>query len=269
MSATWVEASAPCSLSLCGGWAVALDRRASARVERVAGTGLEVEWPERLLRVGGAEGRAGGGLGFALELLERHGAREGLRVTLRCRVPDESGLAPALALGEALSLALEESGFVAPAPTAAAQARAAACRFGGVAGGPSGALAARLACDPARVEEALTLIESGLAAPAGPAPPAPLELDRRLEAADWAGLGRDLASCWPAPPPAFRGLVDEAGRLGGGAWLAAGDGGLLVAWLPAGGRAALLARAREAGLRPVGARLDLLGRALEGHGSRG
>ncbi len=269
MNATWVEASAPCSLSLCGGWAVALDRRASARVERVEGSGLEVEWPERLLRAQGAEGRSGGGLGFALELLERHGAREGLRVTLRCRVPDESGLDPALALGEALSLTLEGSGFGAPAPTAAAPARAAACRFGGVAGGSSGTRAARLACDPARVEEALTLIESGLAAPGGPALPAPLELDRRLRAADWAGLGRDLASCWPAPPPALRALVAEAGRLGGGAWLAAGVGGLLVAWLPAGGRGELLARAREAGLRPVGARVDLLGRTLEGLGPRG
>ena len=95
MSASWAEASAPCGLPLCGGWALALDRRASVRVERVPGSPLEVEWPERLLRVQGPEGR-GAGLAFALDLLESRGAREGFRVTLRSRVPEESGLAPVI-----------------------------------------------------------------------------------------------------------------------------------------------------------------------------
>ncbi len=210
MSASWAETSAPCGLPLCGGWAVALDRRASVRVERVPGSPLEVEWPERLLRVQGPDGR-GAGLAFALDLLERRGAREGFRVTLRSRVPEESGLAPGLALRAALGLALDGLGFPGPAPSVPGGAREAAIRLGGLSDSK-----ARLACDPARVEEALALVESGLPVPAIAAEPAPLELAARLLRSEWAGLGAALAACWPAVPPPLQRLAASAAHLGAG-----------------------------------------------------
>jgi hypothetical protein len=265
MSARAWEASAPCSLHLAGGWAAAVDRRASARVERLP-EGLEIEWKERLLRARGAEpGEIGsaGALGFAVDLLAACGRDAGLRVVLQCRVPDESGLAPQAALRVALRAALESAGLALAAqrPLPEAPERSAASRLGGVVGAVSGETHARLACDPARVEEALVLLESGRPATDLPGAPLPLPLGELLGARDWTGLGARIASCWPALPSELASLGQLANRLEGGAWLAAGSGGLLVAWLPAGGRAAFLSEARVSGLRPVSCRLDLRGAA--------
>lgn len=265
MSARAWEASAPCSLHLAGGWAAAVDRRASARVETLP-EGLEIEWKERLLRARGAEpGEIGsaGALGFAVELLAACGRDAGLRVVLQCRVPDESGLAPQAALRVALRAALESAGLALAAqrPLPEAPERSAASRLGGVVGAVSGETHARLACDPARVEEALVLLESGRPATDLPGAPLPLPLGELLGARDWTGLGARIASCWPALPSELASLGHLANRLEGGAWLAAGSGGLLVAWLPAGGRAAFLSEARASGLRPVSCRLDLRGAA--------
>ena len=265
MSAMAWEASAPCSLQLARGWAVAVDRRASARVETLP-DGVEIEWKERLLRARGSGLReigSTGALDFAIQLLAGCGRDAGLRVVLQCRVPEESGLAPEAGLAVALQAALGSAGLAvaSTAPETLVAERWAASRLGGVVGGLSSGAPVRLACDPARVEEALVLLESGRPAPALPETPLPLALGERLAAPDWTGLGAQIASCWPGLPAELGSLGQLAQRLGGGAWLAAGSGGLLVAWLPAGARAAFLSEARSAGLRPVSCRLDLQGRA--------
>jgi hypothetical protein len=237
----------------------------SARVE-MQPEGVEIEWRDRLLHARGSElGQfgAGGALGFAVALLAGCGRAAGLRVVLQCRVPDESGLAPEAALTVALRAALQSAGLAVAAtgagPETSVTERWAASRLGGVVAAPGGGAPARLSCDPARVEEALVLLESACPAPALPDAPLPLALGERLAAPDWSGLGAQIASCWPSLPPAFESIGRLAQRLDGGAWLAAGSGGLLVAWLPAGSRGAFVSEARAAGLRAVSCRLDLQG----------
>lgn len=262
------EAAAPCSLQLAGGWAVALDRRVSARIQLLP-EGFEIEWKERLLRARGAgldrlEGASG--LGFAVAVLAGCGLKSGARVALECRVPDESGLGPVETLGVALRGALEAAGAaVGPGWQRLPPERSGASLLGGVVGVQGPGQPGRLACDPARVEEALVLVESGRPAPLAPVAPRPLALGERLLDRDWTGLGRLIATCWAPLPSELEPLGATARRLGGGAWLVADSGGLLAAWLPrGGGRAEYLAEARAAGLRAVACRLDLRGRASRG-----
>jgi galactokinase/mevalonate kinase-like predicted kinase len=276
-----VEASVPCRVDLGGGGAsgprvaVAIDRRVSCRIE----PGVE-----------GAESP-----GLAGHVRRAVGLEGSARVTTETRALEGSGLGDEVALAVALTGAVAAALGRELSPEAIVRLAGEAARGAGVAVDPAGAGAAvrggvvsaedraegvrveALPVDPARIEECLTLVDTG----PGVAVPLPAGASRDVRAAlvdgrfedvidlwaeEWA-TGERLGPGWPSP---------EAGRLaslvraaGGGARLCgAGHGRVLAIWAPPGARGpgrreAVQAALRSAGVRLFAARVDLRGLEVE------
>jgi len=267
----FVEASAPCALELGPGVALALDRRVSCRVEASA-TGFELELKDARFRQAALELNEfeTGPAASVAQVLARVGVPAGRRVAVAARVPGDSGLAVEAAI--ACCVAAAALGGAAPGEVIGHE------RIAAAAGGPptaswasllGGVVAGsrRLRVDPARIEELLLLLDPGalaLPAPHAFAPVPPALLERALLAGDLAALV-PLWSAWAAAPPEGSppGLVTAVAAIeaaSGRAFLCRErQGGLLAAWIPPPERRRLTEVARQAGLRPVATRLDLLG----------
>jgi hypothetical protein len=250
---------------------VAVDRRPACRVERAAG-GLQIRDVDAPP-------------GLVARVLLRLGVSEGAAARAQARVPGEVGLAVEAALAvsvvaaadRALGLSLGQEGIAAVAGEEAGAGLAAAVKAalcGGVVG-PTARGAGPLPVDPARVEECLLLVDAG-------SPVAELRVEGaservgdalltgRFEAVgaiwreEWAAVAR--AGLAPAGSEAAR--VAEVLLAAGAGVRPCGGGRLLAAWAPPGGRGpgareAVVAAAKEAGLRLFAARVDLRGLEVE------
>jgi hypothetical protein len=224
--------------------------------------------------------------GLVARVLLRLGVSGGAAAKAQAKVPGEVGLAVEAALAvsvvaaadRALGLSLGPEGIAAVAAEEAGAGLAAAVTAalrGGVVGGAGAGGGLPLPVDPARVEECLLLVDAG-------SPVAELRVEGicgRVEDALLAGRFEALGALWREEWAAVAraGLVpagSEAARvaavlLGAGAGVRpCGGGRLLAAWAPPGGRGpgvreAVLAAAKEAGLRLFAARVDLRGLEVE------
>jgi hypothetical protein len=293
------EATAPCQVELAGGAegatrvGVAIDRRAWCRVETGV-EGLVVESKDTLRKAQARTASELGGagpLGLVARVLQGLGVETGVRVVTQSRVPEGAGLGEVAALGvaitgaaaRALGLALGVGEIVRVARVASAPdagecelaARGGSLAFASAAGGPSPEV---LAADPGRVEESLLLVQCEAAVPpvASAEAPAVASVAGRVREALAAGRLEDLVGLWREEWEARAGRAPEACRriagivgAAGGAVRSPGRGGsVLLAWAPPGARGpgrreAVLAAAREAGLRLVPARVDLRGLDVE------
>jgi hypothetical protein len=252
---------------------VAVDRRPACRVERAAGG----------VRIQDAEGPPG----LVERVLVRLGVHGGAAARAQARVTAELGLGVEAALAvsvvaaadRALGLSLGPEGIAAVA-TEEAGAGLAVAVTAALCGGVVGATArgaGPLPVDPARVEECLLLVDAG-------SPVAELGVDGASErvrdallAGRFEAVGEPWREEWEAVARA--GLAgSEAVRvgevlLGAGAGVRpCGGGRLLAAWAPPGGRGpgvreAVLAAAKQAGLRLFSARVDLRGLEVEDGGA--
>ena len=297
------NASAPGRLELSGGGdgprlSVALDRRATCRVEAIPG-GVEVESKESLSRasardVGELVERSPGSI--AAQALALLGASAGLRVVTEWKVPAGSGIhgdaALALATTAAVSGALgrdaEPEALVALAREAGARAGRTddhglhAALFGGVVltrGGGAALEAERVGVDPGRIDESLLVVdggapEAGISAPSQPdRSPGEATLAGRIVEALRAGRYEDvvdLVASEPGPDPVGPGQrrVVDLVRAAGGAARPLGAGRLVAVWAPPGSRGpgrreAVKAALQAAGLKPLAVRLDLRGLELD------
>ena len=277
------SASAPGRLELSGSGdgprlSVALDRRASCRVEPIA-AGVEIESKESLTAQ-------------ALSVL---GAPAGLRVVTEWKLPAGSGIqgdaALALATTAAVSRALgrqqEPAELIALARELAVRTGRAdahglhAALWGGLVvtrAGAGAAQAERLVVDPGRIDEALLVVDAG----AAPEPAAGAEArsarsdasitDRIVEA---LVKGRyeevvDLVAeeaMGAAAGPGQRRIV-EIVRAAGGAARPLGAERLVAVWAPPGARGAgrqeaVQAALKAAGFKPLAVRVDLRGLELD------
>ncbi len=280
------EATAPCPVELAGGVegaltvAVAIDRRAWCRVETGV-EGLVVESKDALrkaqARTASELGEAGP-LGLVARVLQGLGVDSGVRVVTQSRLPEGAGLGEVAALGVAVTAAAARAvGLGLGAEELVRVARLASASDGGECevavrgGGPP-------AVDPARVEESLLLIQGEAAVPpvALAEAPAVAAVAGRVREALAAGRLDDLVGLWLEEWEARAARAPEASRrvadivqAAGGAVRGAGRGGsVLLVWAPPGARGpgrreAVLAAAREAGLRLVPARVDLRGLDVE------
>jgi hypothetical protein len=280
------EATAPCQVELAGGaegtvrLGVAIDRRAWCRVETGV-EGLVVESKDALRKaqvrtvseLGGA-----GPLGLVARVLQGLGVEAGVRVVTQSRVPGGAGL------GEEAALAVAVTGAAARALDLALGAQE-IVRVARVASGPDGGecgLASRgggpRALDPGRVEESLLLVQCEAAVPplAEAEALAVAPVAGRVREALGAGRLEDLVGLWLEEWEARAGRAPEATRRVAGIVRAAGGavrspvrgGSVLAVWAPPGARGpgrreAVLAAAREAGLRLFPARVDLRGLDVE------
>jgi hypothetical protein len=268
--------------------ALALDRRASCRIERQA-DGVRLEATQALARAQG-ESLLDLVVPAALAPLQRAllavGLAQGVRAVIQARVPPETGLAPDVAaLVAAAAAALRLARAAEPTPEevrrlaheasgggADALALETALRGGGVrldAGGVH-----PLTIDPAWVEQSLVLVDIGeparVSAPptSAPAPALERELAHALAERDGAALPGLIARAWDdacrADPvlrtPRAAAALELARGLGGaGRPCAPAGGGLLLLWLPVAAQADATARLRQAGQRAHACRLDVLG----------
>lgn len=286
------EASAPLAALLADGLALAIDRRASCRVEPAVG--LMLEDKGALLRFTGAALDAAEvppGLQALARVLHASGAPSALHAVAHGRVPTSTGLGVLAALGlsaaSAISVACEQrrddeaaarcvEGALGTSP--ALRLALAASRLGqAVAFGEDGGVR-RVAADPAWLEQALMLVDTGVPArllPAGdderPAPRAS-ELVMALEQGADLDVPTLIAAAWaervaqvPAvATPEVESVLALARRAGGaGRPCGPGGGGLVLLWLPVGAHAALRVALTQAGLRVFPCRLDLLGLDVE------
>jgi hypothetical protein len=280
---------------------VAIDRRAWCRVEKGA-DGVVLESKDLLLRlqaasVGELPAASSSALALAREALRALGVERGVRVATQVKVPASSGLGGETALAVALvgavaravgsdlgrgDLARAAAGaFAAALGRAAAPADVAAALYGGCFAEEGGAAAA-VSVDPAALEECLRLVEVGSAPGASPPPPTgePDGHGARVRAAlaerRFEELAAALADDWdarcrvPGWATAERARVGSALRPAGAGLRACGGGeGAVVAVVAPPGprgpghREAVLAAAREAGLRLFPARVDVLGLDVE------
>lgn len=286
------EASAPLAAWLADGVAVALDRRASCRVEPASGVAIEDK--AALLRCAGSSLSTSewpAGLDALVRVLRAAGLETELRASAHGRVPASTGLGVAAALGlaaacaaaaacgqplsaEAAARLVEDA--LGPAPEL--NLGLAVARLGTGATLEAGG-ARRLAADPARLEQALLLADSGVPARPGPPGPAPERLERlrgelaaALEQGDDARVPGLIAAAWServaltpeVATPEAQPVLELARRAGGaGRPCGPGGGGLLLLWLPAEAVTALRADLAQAGLRVFPCRLDVLGVEVE------
>lgn len=269
------DASAPCRVPLAPPpgppVVVAVDRRPACRVEPAGGE----------VRIQDVDAPPG----LVARVLARLRVRGGAAARAQARVPGELGLAVEAALAvsvvaaadRALGLSLGREGIAAVAaeeagPGLAAAVTAALC--GGVVGRVAGGLGP-LPVDPARVEECLLLVDAGSSVPELGVEGAAERVEdallaRRFEAVgaiwreEWAAVAR--AGLAPAGPEAAR--VAEVLLKAGAGVRPCGGGRLLAVWAPPGGRGpgareAVLAAAKQAGLRLFAARVDLRGLEVE------
>ena len=282
---------------------VAIDRRPWCRVETgLAGVRIESKDTLRKVDGEDvSEALRQGASATVVRVLQAMGVRAGVRVVTQCRVPEGSGLGESSALAAAVAGALagvqgagldpegiariagEAEGSAGHA-TAALREGHTAVRGGVLALHPAatGWRVETLAIDPARIEESLLLVDAG-------APPAPAaghvaaiaSVASRVREALLEGRFEDLIGLWAEEWEARRGAVPgwpgpEAQRVaavvraaGGAARVCgAGGGGILALWAPPGERGpgrreAVVAAAKEAGLRLFPARVDLRGLDVE------
>lgn len=292
-----VSASAPARVPLLRGVALALDRRATCRVERAA-AGVFIESKEALLRAEAErleDLRAAAPLQPLVRLLASLGLTHGVRVSGHGRVPPGTGLATEVALTvAATAAALRLLGREDSPETVARVARdalrgddryapdaldVAACVRGGVVAW-RGAAVEPVTADPARLEQSLLLADVGVPARRDPRAgelsdderERARELAAALAARDDAAVAALVTRGWEAAcrvdpsavtPEAEAVLADARACGGAGRPCGGGGGGLAVLWLPVDARAPLEARLRAAGVRTYPVRLDLLGLALE------
>jgi galactokinase/mevalonate kinase-like predicted kinase len=287
------EASAPLAALLADGVAVALDRRASCRIEPAAEITLEDK--AALLRFAGAtlsEATLPPGLIPLASVLRALGLERELRASAHGRVPASTGLgvvaALALAAATAATRACEQAFSAAAAmrlveqalgPSPALRLALASAHLGQVVTLEHGQVR-RVAADPARVEQALLLVDSGVPARPVPAVDAPerveagrVALVAALEQGDDARVPEAIASAWAervahtpeVATPEAEHVLELARRAGGaGRPCGPGGGGLLLLWLPPDTQTGLRAELTQAGLRVFPCRLDLLGLDIEG-----
>jgi len=298
-----VTASAPGRLELSGEGdgprlSVALDRRASCRVEAIQG-GVEIESKESLTKAsapGVAELVDCSPRSLAAQALALLGAASGFRVVTEWKVPAGSGIeggaALALATTAAVSRALgredEPARLIALAREVAERAGRTddhglhAALFGGVVltRGRAGALEAeRPAIDPGRIDESLLVVDGGAAEAAGGAEASPLgpsaSASRTGPIVEALRCGRyeDVVALLAEEPrasdagPAQRRIV-ELVRAAGGAARPLGTGRLVAVWAPPGlrgpgRREAVEAALKASGLKPLAVRVDLRGLELD------
>ncbi len=257
---------------------VALDRRALCRVE-TGGSVVRVESKDALTKLAAADvaelvRRAPGSI--VARALELSGAASGIAVVTEWKLPAASGVDGAGALALAATAALDRALGRQTAPEELVRkARDAAERAGhpaddGVLAAVSGGVllargaggslvAARVAVDPGRVEEALLLVDAGEpASGAGGARIAPAE---QVAAALAEGRGEDLVALLGADDQERLGQL--VGAAGGAAWRL-GGGRLVAVWAPPGARGpgkgeAVREALKAAGLKPLAIRVDLRG----------
>ena len=296
-----VTASAPGRLELSGEGdgprlSVALDRRASCRVEAIPG-GVEIESKESLTKASAHD---------VSELLERSprslaaqalallGAASGFRVVTEWKVPAGSGIeggaALALATTAAVSRALgredQATELVALAREVAERAGRTdehglhAALFGGVVltRGRAGALEAeRPAIDPGRIDESLLVVDGGAPEAAGGGETSPpgrsasrtgpiVEALRSGRYEDVVDLLAEDLGAGDVGPGQRR--VVELVRAAGGAARPLGTGRLVAIWAPPGSRGpgrreAVEAALKAAGLKPLAIRVDMRGLELD------
>jgi hypothetical protein len=296
-----VTASAPGRLELSGEGdgprlSVALDRRASCRVEAIPG-GVEIESKESLTKASAHD---------VSELLERSprslaaqalallGAKSGVRVVTEWKVPAGSGIeggaALALATTAAVSRALgredQATELVALAREVAERAGRTdehglhAALFGGVVltRGRAGALEAeRPAIDPGRIDESLLVVDAGApeaaggdqASPPGPSASRTGPIVEALRSGRYEDVVYLLAEDLGAGDlgPGQRRVVELVRGAGGAARLL-GTGRLVAIWAPPGSRGpgrreAVEAALKAAGLKPLAIRVDMRGLELD------
>ena len=294
-----VEATAPCRLELIGGAlkdtsrpdlvlriAVALDRRVFCRVEPIE-KGVEIHSKDTGDRIvaDDAQDITAGPFARVARMLVAARVRSGIRVVIQVRVPADAGLGSEGALQVALSGALglgsaeiqEQELLTADVPgVGPVPSDVHAALFGGAhvlrsRGGIQ--RVERVAADPARLEECLSLVDPGPAPwgvlPAGPDPGAGLRAQEALKAGAYddvsAILSEGHGGWFESATPAVRSLVAGIGHAGGAAWP---SGRLIAVWaVPGahapGSREAVAALVKAAGLRSFAVRVDLRGLEVE------
>jgi D-glycero-alpha-D-manno-heptose-7-phosphate kinase len=330
VSAAAVEATAPTRIDLAGGtldiWPIylfhpgavtvncAIDRRAWCRVERGI-TGVRIESKDTLAK---AEGRdvsevLGGGGSLVAYILRALGVDSGVKVVTHSRVPAGSGLGGSSALAVAIVAAaarafgkeLDADSMWPVVRDAEAQNMGVpagmqdhlAAIHGGVLGihlEPGAVRAARLATDPARVEESLLLVDAGVTRFSGinnwdvfkgqidgneqvrGALARIVSAAGRLRDALVAHRYDDVAGLmdeeWQArkqlapgvTTPEIDRIADLAREAGGAAKVCgAGGGGMVAVWAVPGKREKAQAAIRDAGFKIVPFRVDLRGLEVE------
>jgi galactokinase/mevalonate kinase-like predicted kinase len=282
---------------------VAIDRRPWCRVEPgVAGVRIESKDTLRTIDGEDvSEALRKGASATVVRVLQAMGVRTGARVVTQCRVPEGSGLGESSALAAAVAGALavvqgaglDRDGIARVASEATRSTGNAAnglrechtaVRGGALALHPetTGWRVETLGIDPARIEESLLLVDAGTPPGlAGGQVAAITSVASRVRDALLEGRFGDLLGLWAEEWAARRGAVpgwpgQEAERIAGVVWAAggaarvcgAGEGGILALWAPPGERGpgrreAVMAAAKEAGLRLFPARVDLRGLDVE------
>jgi D-glycero-alpha-D-manno-heptose-7-phosphate kinase len=336
MRARVFEASAPARVDLAGGtldiWPlylfhpqavtvnVAIDRRAWCRVETgVSGVRLESKDGLATLEARDvAEARAKGGLPLLTAILEALEVESGIRVVTQSRVPPGSGLGGSSALVVAVTAAVaaalgRELGEEALWPLVRdAEARCLgvpagvqdhlAAIHGGVLGvrlRPGRPVVERLRCDPARIEEALLLVNTGEARFSGlnnwevfkgqidgdarvrealaAIAQAAASVAEALSQDRYEAVPEGIAQEWEArkrlaasvTTPEIDRIAEAARRAGGAAKVCgAGGGGVVAVWAAPGARGPgererVLEALKAAGVAPMPFRLDLRGLEVE------
>jgi D-glycero-alpha-D-manno-heptose-7-phosphate kinase len=330
VSASAVEATAPTRIDLAGGtldiWPIylfhpgavtvncAIDRRAWARVETGV-TGVRIESKDTLAK---AEGRdvsevLGGGGSLVAYILRALGIDSGVKVVTHSRVPAGSGLGGSSALAVAIVAAaarafgkeLDADSMWPVVRDAEAQNMGVpagmqdhlAAIHGGVLGihlDPGAVRAARLATDPARVEESLLLVDAGVTrfsginnwevfkgqidgneqvrGALGRIVSAAGRLRDALEAHRYDDVAPLMDDEWQARKQLAPGVttpeidrIAELAREAGGAAkvCGAGGGGMVAVWAVPGKREKAQAAIRDAGFKVVPFRVDLRGLEVE------
>ncbi len=313
MSPRTVEATAPTRIDLAGGtldiWPLylfhpgavtvnaAIDRRAWCRVE-TNHMGVRIESKDTLRK---AEGRdvsevlVGGELSLVAHILRALDIETGVKVVTQSRVPSGSGLGGSSALSVAVAAALcaafdrkiDPDGLWPVVRDAEAQTI-------GVPTGPGELRVEKLATDPARVEECLILVDSGVSHFSG------LnnwevfkgQIDGQENVRQC--LGEIVAAAKGAREALVTGRYDEVGAFmsaemqsrvrlapgvsspeidrireaaasaGGAAKVCgAGGGGMVSVWATPGRRAGVEAALHAVGFKPVPFRLDLRGLEID------
>jgi D-glycero-alpha-D-manno-heptose-7-phosphate kinase len=331
MTARTVEATAPTRIDLAGGtldiWPLylfhpgavtvnaAIDRRAWCRVE-TSHEGVRIESKDTLRK---AEGRnvsevlGGGELSLVAHILRALDIETGVKVVTQSRVPSGSGLGGSSALSVAVAAALcaafdrkidpdelwpvvrDAEAQTIGVPTGVQDYLAAI--HGGVLGihlEPGELRVEKLATDPARVEESLILVDSGVSHFSGlnnwevfkgqidgqenvrkclgEIVAAAIGARAALVSGRYDDVGAFMSAEMQsrvrlAPgvsSPEIDRIRDAAASAGGAAKVCgAGGGGMVSVWATPGKRAGVEAALQAAGFKPVAFRLDLRGLEIE------
>jgi D-glycero-alpha-D-manno-heptose-7-phosphate kinase len=326
-----VEATAPTRIDLAGGtldiWPVylfhpgavtvntAIDRRAWCRVE-TGHSGVRIESKDTLRKAEGAtvsEVLGGGELSLVAYILRALGVETGVKVVTQSRVPAGSGLggssalsvAVAAAVAAAIDRTIDADALWPVVRDAEAQAIAVptgvqdylAAIHGGVSGihlEPGALRVEPLATDPARVEESLLLVDSGVSHFSGlnnwEVFKGQIEKNENTRAclAAIAEAARSVRRCLVegryddvgafmtaemearkrlAPgvsSPEIERIAAAAASEGGAAKVCgAGGGGMVSVWAVPGRREKVVEALRKEGFKPAAFRLDLRGLEVE------